>query len=306
MRFTERRSLGRIVWAFALIPVLGVASCTETTGPDPLSADALIGIWSYEVPGVTEVTIEIEDGGTWSSIEADLVNRVCDTAAGVWSAAEGVLTAQATERNGDPVSEPAERTPYGRSGSTLTLTPSGEAPNTYAVGASFPVCSDYGWATIVLYAELDGVMTEFSDPYGALIDLEASTADGTVSVAGLLDPEGLGPEQCTTCSWLQIDLYHELGVALYPGTYPIEQFGPTGLRAEATYWPEFWSLDRTYGSNDSDPSVQPWTGQAVVSTLSPLVAEGSFEFTVFDAGSGTGPPYPSVVLTNGYFRISYN
>ncbi|MDG2283582.1 MAG: hypothetical protein P8L45_10700 [Longimicrobiales bacterium] len=306
MSFTVRGSHGLIARALALIPMLGLGACSETTGPNPLPADALIGIWEYEVPGVTEVTIEIEDGGTWSSIEADLVNRVCDTAAGVWSATDGVLTTQTTERYGGPVSEPAEQTPYTRSGSTLTLTPPGEASNTYALGGSFPVCSDYGWAKIVLFAELDGVMTEFSDPYDAQINLETSTADGTVSVAGLLDPEGLGSEQCTACSWLLIDLYHELGVALYPGTYPIEQFGPTGLRAEATYWPDFQSADPTYGSNDSDPSLQPWTGQVVVSTLSPLVAEGSFEFTVFDSGSGTGPPYPSVVLTNGYFRISYN
>lgn len=159
-------------------------------------------------------------------------------------------------------------------------------------------------AAMVMSADIDGAPTDLSWQGDFIVDVAASVRDGTLSITGFTDPNGLGlGSSCSTCALLNIDLFHELGVSLTTGTYPVQTFGPTGLRAEGTYTPSFSNPDATFGSNDSDPNSQPWSGEVVVQTLTDEVAEGSFELTLYDA-SGTGPPYPVVVITNGLFRLS--
>ena len=159
-------------------------------------------------------------------------------------------------------------------------------------------------ASMIMFAEVDGVLTDFSWEGDFEIDLEASIRDGNMSITGFTDPDGLGLNSaCATCTLLNIDLFHELGVALTTGTYPVENFGPTGLRSEATYTPSFAVSSTAFGSNDSDPNTQPWSGEIVVGTLTADAVVGTFEFVLYDGGA-TGPPYPEVTITNGSFRLS--
>ena len=221
------------------------------------------------------------------------------------SVSDGTLTLQITTRNGQLVSGPVESLSYGRSGSTLTVAPPSESAGTYGLVSSMPICADYGWMNMVMSAEIDGVMTDFSTSGLFIINLGASLSSGFVSLTGFADPDGRGLDPaCGTCQLLNIDVYHELGAALESGTYPVEAFGPTGNRAEAQYRPSFGN-SLQLGTNDSDPDTQPWAGQVLVTTMTPDLAEGTFEFVVYDA-TGSGPPYPSVTITNGSFRLAFD
>lgn len=286
--------------------VLVAAGCSDSSaGTGPVSSESLIGIWQSTVPDVSEVSFEFEDGQEFTAVHADYVNRRCTSESGVWSVSDGTLTLQITTRNGQLVSGFVESLSYGRSGSTLTVAPPSESAGTYGLVSSMPICADYGWMNMVMSAEIDGVMTDFSTSGLFIINLGASLSSGFVSLTGYSDPDGRGFEPtCATCQLLNIDVYHELGAALEPGTYPVETFGPTGNRAEAQYTPSFANPSQL-GTNDSDPTTQPWVGQVLVTTMTSELAEGTFEFVVYDA-TGSGPPYPSVTVTNGSFRLAFD
>jgi hypothetical protein len=286
---------------------LGMTVCAESaTDPDSQPAESLIGIWTSTVPDVSEISFEFEDGQEFTAVYADYVNRRCTSESGVWSVADGSLTLQVATRNGQLVSGSVESVSYERSGNTLTIASPLESAGTYGPASSMPICADYGWMNMVMSAEIDGVATDFSTSGLFVIDLGSSIASGFVSLSGYYDPDGVGFDPtCATCQLLNIDVYHELGAALEPGTYPVETFGPTGNRAVAQYTPSFGNPTGTLGTNDSDPNTQPWSGQVLVTTMTPDLAEGTFEFVVFDT-TGSGPPYPSVTITNGSFRLAFD
>ena len=142
-------------------------------------------------------------------------------------------------------------------------------------------------------------------PYNQTTSRCSPSADGFTSISGYYDPDGLGFDPgCATCQVLTLDLFHELGAALTTGTYPVETFGETGLRSEGTYVPDLAAFAQ-FGTNDSDPATQPWSGQVLITEMTAEAAAGSFEFVVYDEG-GAGPPYPSVTVTNGSFRLSFD
>ena len=298
------RSPGLLI---TLLAVLGVAACAETTtAPVLAEPEELIGIWRSTVPGVSETTFEFEDGQAFNAVYADYVDRQCTTESGSWSVTGGVLTLNVTQRNGQLVSSSPESVAYERSGNIVTISAPAASEGTYGRASSLPICADYGWMSMVMFAEIDGVLTDLS--WRGLFEpnLGSGLSDGFVSIAGYHDPDGAGLDPtCATCALLTIDLFHELGVALTPGTYPVETFGPTGLRSEAQYRPSYANTSTSFGTNDSDPTLQPWSGQVLVTTMNEFVAEGNFEFALYDA-TGTGPPYPSVTITNGSFRLSFD
>ena len=291
----------------ALLAVLGVAGCAEaTTDPVLAEPEGLIGIWRSTVPGISETTFRFEDSQAFTAVYADYVDRQCTTESGSWSVASGVLTLNVTQRNGQLISSSPESVAYERSGNVVTISTPAVAEGTYSPASSLPICADYGWMNMVMFAEIDGVFTDLSWRGLFEVNLGSGLVDGFVSITGYYDPEdsGLDPT-CATCALLTIDLFHELGVALTPGTYPVETFGPTGLRSEAQYWPSYANTSTSFGTNDSDPILQPWSGQVLVTSVNEFVAEGNFELVLYDV-TGTGPPYPSVTVTNGSFRLSFD
>ena len=287
--------------------LLGATACEKIdTGPDPDSTEALYGFWRHTGVGVLERTIEFFPDGTLFQVEANWRENTCGSAAGMWSVdAPGVLTIQYTARDGAPVSEAALALPYFIDSSRLGITfPTSFGPEMHAqLQATMPTCADYGWMSMLMSADVDGATTDFSWTGFYDVDLESGVGTGFLPIIGYYDPNAVasGP-LCGTCDVLNIDLFHELGVALTLGDYPVETFGPTGLRAETQYLSPGSSTN--YGSNDSDPNSQPWSGQAQVTRLTSELIEGSFEFILYDA-TGAGPPYPSVTITNGSFRLTF-
>ena len=302
--------LHRATRLLAVILVLGLPACEKiATGPDPDSEEALTRLWRFTAVGDLERTIEFFDDGSFEMVVADFPARSCTAVEGTWSlATPGFITTRSTVRNGALVSEPAEDLPYFIDSDRLVITfPDRLGPEAHGqLSGTMPICADYGWMNMTMSAEIDGVLTDLSWEGGLFtVNLGASLTDGFLSITGYYDPDGVGLDpSCTACVLLNIDLFHELGAALTTGEYPVETFGPTGLRAEAQFTPSF-SEPAQFGSNDSDPATQPWSGRVQVTTMNADVAEGTFEFVVYDA-TGSGPPYPSATITNGSFRLSFD
>lgn len=287
--------------AVALCVIVTTACGAETTGPDGPSEDSPVGRWQATAANVSESSVDFRADGSFTWVEADLVGRVCSSAEGQWSVSSGVLTTTVTERDGAGVSESPQQWTFTTSASALVL--NGTTHGTVGV---LPVCEDYGWMRMVMFADIDGVTTDLSWRALFEVDLADEIADGSIDVNGFVDPDGVGLDpSCDRCMLLEMELFHELGIALTSGAYPVENFGPTGLRSEATLTPDFSQSTVTYGSNDSDPLVQPWVGEVVISTLSADVLAGTFELTLYRA-DGTGPPLPTMTVTNGSFRLSFD
>jgi len=284
----------------------GVSACSNSaTAPVPESAESLVGLWQSTVPDVAQTTLEFRAGQEFSLVHADYVDRRCSSEKGVWSVSDGTLTLRVTTRNGELVSDSVESALFSRVGNTLTITPVSGVQGTFGSASSMPGCADYGWMSMVMSAEVDGIMTDFSTRGSFLINLPAGISSGFLRLTGFFDPDQLGLDpSCMTCRLLNIDVYHELGAPLETGTYPTESFGPTGNRSEAQYDLTYPGISQ-FGSNDSDPTIQPWSGEVVVATLTSQVAEGTFHFIVYDA-TGSGPPYPNVTIENGSFRLTFD
>ena len=81
-------------------------------------------------------------------------------------------------------------------------------------------------------------------------------------------------------------------------------YNTTGLRAYATYTPDFVTALGRYRSDGSDPSQQPWQGSVTVTSADADLFAGTFEFTAYDY-LDAGPVRPLVNVTNGVFSIDY-
>jgi len=289
-----RRACRAILIGSLLLPACSV------TAPGH-AEDSLVGIWLTSVPGDYESTREFFDDGTYVVIDAYFGRRVCETGEGTWTEADGVLFSMETMRNGQPVSF-SDETPYDLSGNVLTLNYVADEPETWTRAASFPSCADYGWPAFTMIAEVDGVLMDFSANPPTLV-LEDEIPDGLLVLEGSFEPNG-PDNNCPGCNVLSIEMRNELAIPLAVGSYPMGQISMTGLRGDMTLSLNFPATDVSYRATDGDGVSQPWVGSIEVTSVGPLLIEGTFEATLYD-GRATGPPFPSVLVTNGYFRVSY-
>jgi hypothetical protein len=126
---------------------------------------------------------------------------------------------------------------------------------------------------------------------------------GQVFFGGSFEPSG-GANNCPGCNVLEIEIRNELAIPLVAGSYPMGQISGTGLLGMITLLVDFPATDVNYSSSASDGVSQPWIGSIEVTSLGPLLMEGTFSATLYQGGGGA-PPLPSVAITNGYFRLSY-
>ena len=85
----------------------------------------------------------------------------------------------------------------------------------------------------------------------------------------------------------------------------MENFAAGGLTARALVRLNYPSTDEHYRTDEGDPATQPASGQVILSTVTPTLIEGTFEFVAYD-GRSPGPPYPTLTVTNGFFRLSFD
>ena len=285
----------------ALACALAACSGSDPAQPGPEDV-SVVGVWQSSEAGQDETTVQFLAGGGFGRVSADFPARRCVLQAGTWSETEGVLDIQITEADGESVSQ-SLRVPYQLDGASLTLEWSTGQPETFSTFGELPACASYGWPDFTLLAEVDGVPLDFgADPPTVL--LEDAVADGKLQFEGRSEPEGAA-DGCPGCDVLGIELFTELASPLVPGEYPMEVFGPSGLYARAFLHMDVSTTDVVYRSGDGDPATQPPAGRVVLTSVGPDLVEGTFEFTLFDGGGAAGPPYPSVTVTNGYFRLSF-
>ena len=295
---------------FLLVPVLFLtllgAGCplgTETEG-DEASADALVGIWRVTVPQEYESTLELFANGTFEVIDAEFGSQTCSTESGVWGAEGGVISATVTLINGQAVSE-SEEVPYELSGNTLTLNYVGDEPEVLVRADAMPTCADYGWPSFVSSAVIDGVPFEANSNPPVVVLQDAIDA-GFLSISGWHDPAGPDMGCPSGCGVLELEIFNELATPLTTGTYTVDGFNPQGgLFARGTVRVDYPVQDLSFVTDDGDGVAQPWVGSVTLTTVTPLLIEGVFEFTAYNGRSGTPPPLPSVSVTNGFFRLSF-
>lgn len=292
------RTLIRGSAALAVVLVLG--ACTENGPTDPNGS--ITGVWRSGVPGDTEATLELGSDGTFRVLDAFFGLQQCSVASGTWTQTETQLQVRTTERDGVSVVED-EDVPYTLSGGTLVTQPGTADEEVWARFGSMPTCADYGWPSFAMGAEVDGVSYDFSDNPPSVV-LEDAIAAGFLTVTGWDTPDGISTN-CVTCRVLELEIFTELASPLVPGTYPIESFGAGGLRSGGLVRLDYPSTDQHYRTDEGDPGTQPASGQVILTTVTAERIEGTFEFVAYD-GRAVGPPYPTLTVTNGYFRLSFD
>jgi len=289
---------------FCIVLALFLSAC-GLTGPD--DDGSLVGVWRITVPGDFEAHLEFFSDGGWEVVDGDFVQEVCTVEFGTWSVDGDVLHATVTERDGQPVSE-SHDIPFQLSDNTLTLDYDTDDSETYTRTDEMIDCSSYPWPTVVLTADVDGVPMDFTDTFWiaqrdagfSLLDIINS---GQIDIQGW-DETGNDISTCAGCRLLDLQLFSDSGT-LVAGTYSMGDDGfVTGLRAFATYTPDFVTALGRYRSDGSDPGQQPWQGSVTVTTAEGDLLAGTFDFTAYDH-LDAGPVRPLVNVTNGVFSIDY-
>lgn len=297
-------TLRALVLSLALILV----GCPFGLGDEELTGrDAIIGVWRYTIAGDVQSTLRMLDDGTWIAVDADLALERCDNTTGTWEIGDGVIIAQNLTENGVAVSEPAEELPYSVSGDRLTLDHPGDDPEVYQrFDGPMVTCADYAWPRYTMTASVDGVQLDFSEiPFLPGGDLQQQLASSSMFLSAWAEVPQDETVACVTCKVLELELWTDQGGPIAPGVYTASYGNGEQLIGRATYREAYPSSDVHYRSDESDPGTQPWTGAITVTSASATLFEGTFEFVVYD-GRATGPPYPAVSITDGFFRVTYD
>ncbi len=146
------------------IAVLNFAGCE-----DDASGEDLIGIWQQSEVDVWEITLRVDDDGTWQSIDYDFVNSQCFEESGFWSAEGDSLIVSFTE-SGQEI-----ELVYGfrfEDGDLLINDPIEQTEDRYSPVSVFPDCADYG--NTVVDSELAGIWYRSESDEEEFIELFAS------------------------------------------------------------------------------------------------------------------------------------
>ena len=289
-----------------LVALTGAAACPFGIGDDDPANDspeALIGVWQYTIPGEVESTLEFKTDGTWFVVDADLGGQTCRTAGGSWAVNEpGTLTAQNRTENGRPVSEPVDETPYTLRDGVLTLSYPGEETETWYRADTMARCADYGWPTFTMTGEIDGVPFA-SNTNPPVLAIPEAIAGGSFLLSGWYDPAGPDAGCPSGCTVLDLALTNLEG-PLVPGSYTVDYGNGAARFAVATLRPDYPVSDLQYVTDEGQLSAQPWTGSVTLTTVTDSEVEGTFDFVLYNGRAL--PPYPSVNVANGYFRLAYD
>ena len=136
--------------------------------------------------------------------------------------------------------------------------------------------------------------------------LQDAIEAGFLSVAGWHDPAGPDMGCPSGCVVVELDIFNELATPLTTGTYTVDGFSAQGgLFARGTVRFDYPVQELSFVTDDGDGVAQPWIGSVTLTTVTPLLIEGVFEFTALNGRAPGPPPYPSISVTNGFFRLAF-
>ncbi len=269
---------------------------------DPTSPEAIAGVWQYLVPNEFETTLEFRLDGSFTVVEANLVERRCETVRGTWSAEAGVLSVTVTSRDDRVVSE-SESIGYALSETAIDVVYDDGDTETWSLVDTMRSCDDYGWWSATMSAVIEGTRYDFQVHFDEA-GVEGDLASRSFAFGGWAEVPGGDATACVTCKVLELEFLNESG-PLVAGTYTTRgSSSGESLWGVATYRPSYSGSDESYRTDENFDAPGEPTGTIVVTSLGSNVIEGTFSLTLYNGRAQ--PPFPTVSIADGRFRFWKN
>ncbi|NNF27802.1 MAG: hypothetical protein HKN73_11325 [Gemmatimonadetes bacterium] len=202
-----RRVQGSVLF-LGVVVLTACGSAVDVPVPD---VEDPTGIWRYSTSG-SEVTLELDDDGTFQRVTASLAEMQCGRDAGGWSVSDDALVLDLDVSSGGG----QDRFTFSVEGASLSVTDAAGAVRLFTPAPRGASCVDYGFGSWegAVSATIDGEARVFDD-IEVVIDIEG----GSLRVTSLWRP-------CPTCPTEDPQLIVEVEAPgeLETGTYTVQNF----------------------------------------------------------------------------------
>lgn len=273
-----------------LTGALGVVACGGTVDvPEPEIGDPT-GVWQFS-DATVEITLELDEGGTFQKVEAATSAMLCGRDSGDWS-----VSADALVLDADPTSGGGqERFTFSVEGTSLSLTDASGATRVFMAVPSGLSCVDYGFGAWegTVSASIDGEARTFDD---LVVDLDVE--GGSLRLTSLYRP-------CPTCPTEDPELVIEIEApgALVAGSYTVQNFAGAEMTMFGFFHPDPTNPDFEGFSTER---LSP-PGETVVTAVADERVSATFTFRGNPRTDGDVAPdgSTSTLVTDGVVDLTY-